>query len=165
MVIAVEPDPAFAHALRLTFNPEIASGRVIVVEGAIAPFGGTIRLQTGGTDVFGSRVSSEGGLQVKSFTLDDIVQNHDIRDLSFIKMDIEGGEVDAWQGASMVLNKLRPNLSVAVYHTESAAGLLRTLLGRVAPHYRVRFRGAWLRDRDTVRPYMLLAKPRQVQSR
>lgn len=157
-VIAVEPSPLFACGLRRTFQAQIAEGRVSVVEGAIGDFSGPARLSPGGADVFGSHLDEKGSTQVRMYTLDEIVESQRIGHLSFVKVDIEGGETHILEGARSILRDYRPNLSIAVYHAERTGLLLKDQLNRVAPEYRVRFRGVWLRNSDRPRPYMLMAR-------
>ena len=51
-------------------------------------------------------------------SLDDFVRERRIERVDFIKMDIEGGEELALRGARRVLERFRPKLSVASYHTD-----------------------------------------------
>jgi len=52
----------------------------------------------------------------KTITLDDFVHRHNIQKLDFIKLDIEGAELNALKGATGVLKKYKPKLAVALYH-------------------------------------------------
>ncbi len=59
-----------------------------------------------------SRVSDEGELQIQVERLDDVLKEP----CTFIKMDIEGGEVEALQGARQTILKHHPKLAICVYH-------------------------------------------------
>ena len=52
-----------------------------------------------------------------SITLDDFVRVEGTRKIDFIKMDIEGAELSALQGAKETLRIFRPDLAIAVYHS------------------------------------------------
>lgn len=60
----------------------------------------------------GSRISESGSTFIKLEALNGIV--HD--DVTFIKMDIEGGELSALRGSSEIIRKHRPKLAIACYH-------------------------------------------------
>ncbi len=62
---------------------------------------------------------SPGGLAVNSFTmtsLDDYVIGKDMRRVDVIKMDIEGAEMGALEGATQIIRKFKPRLSISAYH-------------------------------------------------
>jgi hypothetical protein len=52
---------------------------------------------------------------------------------NLIKMDIEGGELDALMGAAAILEKYRPNLAISVYHKTNdiwqIPGLISSIIG------------------------------------
>lgn len=55
-------------------------------------------------------------LKAKVVKLDDSLSNERV---SFIKMDIEGAEVNALRGAENIIRKERPKLAVCIYHKTS----------------------------------------------
>ena len=55
----------------------------------------------------------------KTISIDDFVNNEKIEKIDFIKMDIEGSELKALQGAEKTLKKYKPTLAISVYHKES----------------------------------------------
>lgn len=62
---------------------------------------------------------SPGGLCVDSYattSLDDYVLEKDLSTVSFIKMDIEGAEMAALQGATRVITRFKPRLAISGYH-------------------------------------------------
>ena len=59
-----------------------------------------------------SRISTEGDLQVKLKKLDDQFS----KPFTFLKMDIEGGELKALQGAKKLIAQFKPRLAISVYH-------------------------------------------------
>lgn len=49
-------------------------------------------------------------------TIDQLVSEQQIDRVDFIKMDIEGAELNALKGAEAVIRKFKPTLAIALYH-------------------------------------------------
>lgn len=54
--------------------------------------------------------------RTSTLTIDDLVQRDGLSHLDFIKLDIEGAELQALQGSAITLRRFRPKLAVCVYH-------------------------------------------------
>jgi FkbM family methyltransferase len=63
-----------------------------------------------------SRLSEAGNEIAPSVALDDALVGASVTD---IKMDIEGAEIGALRGATELIGRARPRLSICVYHTPS----------------------------------------------
>jgi len=59
-----------------------------------------------------SRINSKGDLEIRVDRLDDTLEDP----FSFLKIDIEGGELPALEGARQAIARHRPRLAVSVYH-------------------------------------------------
>src|SRR5207253_3138935 len=55
---------------------------------------------------------------VKVTTIDKHVAGNKIPRIDFIKMDIEGAELPALQGAAETLRRWRPRLAISLYHRQ-----------------------------------------------
>ena len=64
------------------------------------------------SDAQSSKISPDGDTEVNLVKLDDYLNS----DYTFLKMDIEGGEVDAINGAIHSIEKYHPKLALSVYH-------------------------------------------------
>ena len=68
----------------------------------------------------GSKVSpdkqSNEDFRVTTISIDDFVQQNNLKKVDFIKMDIEGAELNALNGAVDTLRKFRPKLAISLYH-------------------------------------------------
>lgn len=116
-VIAIEPDPNSIECLRRNFPAEIASGQVVVVPLGAWHETGTMNLSLGAAPGWNSMVNkiSENSIDVPVRKLDDIVAELGIKTISFIKMDIEGAESQALQGAQGILSKHHPTVMIDSY--------------------------------------------------
>ena len=68
-----------------------------------------MRLNANGT---GSNLSSDGDILIETSTIDIECE----RPVTFIKMDIEGSEVEALRGALNTIKNNRPKLAISIYH-------------------------------------------------
>lgn len=53
---------------------------------------------------------------VQTITIDDYADQKGLKKVDFIKMDIEGAELEALKGSERTLKKHRPKLAISVYH-------------------------------------------------
>ena len=68
-----------------------------------------------GTSIAKAKPQSTG-LQVPTLSIDDFVAEVRLDRLDYIKMDIEGAELMALQGAEKALRRFRPKLGISIYH-------------------------------------------------
>ena len=54
--------------------------------------------------------------KIKTISIDDFFEQYNLTKVDFIKMDIEGVELDALIGAKNILIKYRPKLAISIYH-------------------------------------------------
>lgn len=69
--------------------------------------------------------------------LDDVLGK---KDVTFIKMDIEGAEMDALHGAKAIIAEKHPKLAICVYHKTSDFWNVPLFVKAVYPKYRLRLR-------------------------
>jgi FkbM family methyltransferase len=55
-------------------------------------------------------------VQKQAVRIDDWIAKNDIKKLDFIKMDIEGAEIEALEGCVQTIENLKPNFAIASYH-------------------------------------------------
>jgi FkbM family methyltransferase len=91
--------------------------RIKVVEKPLWSSSGVRIFDNGGGP--GNRVTLSNNSQSKqhyTISLDDFVYKEKIKTIDFIKMDIEGAELEALKGSEKVLRRDRPTLAICVYH-------------------------------------------------
>lgn len=83
-------------------------------------------------------------VQKEAIRIDDWVEKNNIRKLDFIKMDIEGAEIEALDGCVKTIENLKPNFAIASYHiVDGAATYIKVeefFKNRNYPYKTVRFR-------------------------
>ena len=118
-VIAVEPDPINALCLRENLAEEIAAGQVTLIEAGVWDNKTNLTLwQPVGNSGAKSFVweFKEGVSGVPVLPIDDIVADLKLDALDFVKMDIEGSERRALQGAKRTLKRFKPKMAICTYH-------------------------------------------------
>lgn len=70
----------------------------------------------------GSRLSSDPSRYnydgtTSTLSIDDLVHDQQINKVNYIKMDIEGAELDALRGAERTILNNRPKLAISLYHS------------------------------------------------
>lgn len=84
--------------------------------------------------VSGGIVASES-LKVKTMAIDDMVVQEGLSKVDYIKMDIEGAEVNALLGARETIQKHKPKLAICVYHKKDDFYTIPTLINQIYPGY------------------------------
>jgi FkbM family methyltransferase len=76
-------------------------------------------------------------VKVKCVTIDQIVDGLQLDRCDLIKMDIEGAEPGALQGARRTIQRFRPRLSLASYHRPSDTYVLPLMVSEMCPEYNI----------------------------
>lgn len=104
-IYLIEGDPRWAEVLRKTF----------------APFGGRIHI----IDKFLSRYDTDASICLDSLPISSV---------DFLKMDIEGAEVDALLGGRQLLSKSDCRASICTYHRKNDEANVRFLMEKYGYH-------------------------------
>jgi|SRR5580704_15794758 FkbM family methyltransferase len=94
-VIAVEPDPNNAALVRQNLELNGIPGQVL--ESAIGPKEGTARFEPCEISNLG-RISEDGSVLVPRISVETIIKKFSVESFTLIKIDIEGGEQDLFDG-------------------------------------------------------------------
>jgi FkbM family methyltransferase len=139
-IVALEPDPANFHRLAESVN----DSRVLVQPYAVGAKREKLRMSSTGAS---SSFSAEGENETECITLDELLS--DVRP-TFIKMDIEGSEMDALEGAAATIRRSRPKIAACVYHHPDHLWKIPMQLKQLLPDSRLTLRSHMLDGFDTV---------------
>ncbi len=99
--------------------------------------------------VDGSQVvrDGRGGVPVNGERIDDIVDGEKV---TFIKLDVEGAEMEALQGASETIKSCHPKLAICIYHKPTDILDLGQYILTLNPEYKLAIRHYTLTNCETV---------------
>ena len=78
----------------------------------------------------------DGAKKIKSIAIDDLVKEHNIEKIDFIKFDIEGSELDGLIGAKETIKKFKPKLAICIYHKTEDLWTIPKYLKEIVPEYK-----------------------------
>ena len=132
-IVAIEPDPGNFRSVERYVNalPRETAARIELHSCAVADRYGQVRFSANGD--MGSAISKDEGIAIEAVPLDDLI--HDTAP-TFIKMDIEGAEVDALEGARTLIARHQPILSICLYHRQNDLWRIPLLIHSIHPGYR-----------------------------
>ncbi len=157
-VFSFEPYPSLNQALSYTFDKEIKSGNIQLSSYGLSNKNSISKISNGKEFISEAAIGNEGNIDVQITTLDDLVKEKYFEKIDFIKIDIEGEEVNAILGSISAINKFRPKISIAVYHDYVNAYLIKNIIENNCDNYAVQFGGRYMWEIPN-RPVMLYAVP------
>lgn len=106
----------------------------------------------------GSSKRSDGNLIGKFIDLDTYVAKKNLPRVDYIKLDIEGAELDMLRGAAKTITRCKPKMAVSAYHRLEDLWTLATYIKSLRPDYEFEFRHYQIDCTD----YMLSDEERAV---
>ena len=92
-------------------------------------------------------LSEQGGSsEIEVTSLDDTITGK----VSFIKMDIEGSEMDALKGAKETIQKNHPKLAICIYHSNEDMLRIPEFIHELVPEYELYIRAHTMGIAETV---------------
>lgn len=95
----------------------------------------------------GSSIQSSGGVIIDVDSIDNITNGEKV---TYIKMDIEGAELDTLKGAQKTILKYRPKLAICVYHKPEDLLTIPSYILSLHKDYRLYLRNYMMPGRETV---------------
>jgi len=138
-VLAFEP----AADARTVLEKNIRENKLTNVE--IFPFAlsdtdGTVEFAIPNNIGDSSGYFKDGSLKqaAEQITLDNFVKNNKIKQVDFIKADIEGMERNLIKGAAETIKKFKPRTAICIYHREDDPSVIEELLKEFVPGYKIK---------------------------
>jgi len=161
LVVAVEPALENLECLRRNLAKEIEAGRVLLCPKGVWSREGELRLRvdprTHAADTFVMQPPGwQQGPVLPVTTVDRLVQELGLARVDFIKMDIEGAELEALKGARRTLRRWRPRLAISAYHAPDHPIRIPELVRQVRADYRWRCGPCSATEDGWIRPDVLL---------
>lgn len=94
-----------------------------------------------------SRIDNKGDIVVQGIDIDSVVNDEDV---TFIKMDIEGSELKALEGARKTILRNRPRLAICIYHKPIDVIEIASYILHLVPEYKFYIRHYTLHMNETV---------------
>ncbi|MDT0688586.1 FkbM family methyltransferase [Salegentibacter sp. F188] len=117
-VYAFEPDNKNISTFQQNISLNQDTGNINLQKKGLWNKSDVVEFYEAGT--VGSSMYYEGKDSVKKTinvtSIDEFVRQESLRKLDFIKMDIEGAEIEALAGAVETIRSLKPNFAIASYH-------------------------------------------------
>jgi FkbM family methyltransferase len=142
-VIAIEIAPSNAECIRRNLESEIAAGKVIVYPKGVWDKDDRMTLDVDDTNFAANTVvlrpkNAHPAVEVTLTTIDKIVAELGLPRVDFIKMDIEGAEVRALNGAKETINRFKPRLAITAEHNPNDERDIPEAILRIRRDYRVK---------------------------
>ena len=148
-VVSFEFEPSNLEGLthNLGVNPQLA-GRIKVIPAALWDKPG----QTVTVRAFGpaTAIDGTGDTHAPTDTIDALVARRVVDRVDFIKLDVEGSELNVLQGARATLQRFRPRLAIAAYHRLEDLSVLPAYLTELDLGYRFRLGHTTMNAEETV---------------
>lgn len=131
-VYSFEPQHSKAKIIRKKI---IGNKRVSFFEKGLWSSEGKIGFSNGDSDWSG-RISANADEYIETVALDEIVNEK----VTFLKMDIEGAEIEALKGAKRIIKEDKPYLAVCIYHKLNDLFEIPLLIHEMVPEYKMYIR-------------------------
>jgi FkbM family methyltransferase len=140
LVIAIEPEQANLAAFQRNFAKELKAGKVRLIPKGVLDAAGKLQLHLSKVGdshsiVIPQNAGKDEAIEVT--TLDSLADSLKLQRVDFIKLDIEGSEQKALQGARNVIRRFQPRLAVSSYHQKGDPAAICSIVWQVRADYLV----------------------------
>jgi FkbM family methyltransferase len=107
-----------------------------------------------------SKVSqNRDSIEIQAISIDEFVIENDIKKIDYIKLDIEGAEIEAINGAIKTIQKDRPQLAISIYHKKEHLYEIPLLINSICKDYNYRLG----RYSGNIAETILYAIPKEIE--
>lgn len=137
--------------LNMTFNPELSKRIHLVQQALWSKSGEKLYIEGKGpaTCVMSSPSNPLAG-QIETLSIDDLVYREGLPRVDFIKMDIEGAELQALKGGEQTIRQYSPKLAISVYHNLHDFWTIPQWIDQLGLGYRFSLRHFTIHQEETV---------------
>lgn len=128
-IYAFEPNPQMADLCRCKMQ---GVERCMFFESALWSKDGIVRFDNHNKDKWDACISEEGNISVNAIAIDSILKE---KHISFIKLDVEGAELEVLYGAKKCILKNNPRMAISVYHHAEDLFVIADYLMKLNPRY------------------------------
>lgn len=132
-IYAFEPNPKMLDLLRKKIEREQVT-RIELYPNALWNKKKTLYFQENRS---ASRIEENGKMCVEAVSLDEVVKSEKV---TFIKLDIEGSELKALEGAANIIKRDKPRLAISIYHKYEDVLELSLYILQLLPEYKLYIR-------------------------
>lgn len=137
-VHAFEIDQANRECMASTFAVNSAYARIKIIPAAVSDKDSMLYMARNDYNVGAGHIQSDRPqgpcLEIESLTLDNYCSQLSLKP-DFIKMDIEGAELDAINGAAGIFERHRPKFAICIYHKWEHRWQIPIRLAELCPDY------------------------------
>ncbi|OPZ92213.1 MAG: hypothetical protein BWY74_01687 [Firmicutes bacterium ADurb.Bin419] len=112
--------------------------QINVIPFAVGNFNGMSRFTINDESTGSGFVSDNGEHEVLVYRIDDVVSEFKIDKVNFIKMDVEGSELSALEGAAETIHRNKPRLAISAYHNEDDFRTIPNLIKSIRSDYEIK---------------------------
>lgn len=136
-VYVIEPLKIFINCLDITFKN---LSNVTIIDKALSDSNYICNIVDDGISSYLVDFPTENSNQIIVTTLDHLFLELDIP-ITYIKIDLEGFDFKAIQGAKKLISKNKPKIAITVYHTPSHLEEIKFFLLNIVPEYNFIYKG------------------------
>jgi FkbM family methyltransferase len=136
-IIGLEPDKSCYESCCALIKEKEIRDTEIINKGAYSQ-SGTVRFDSSHFEQGVAKIDETGNDAIETIMIDELVDGEPV---TFIKMDIEGAELEALKGASKTILDYKPRLAISIYHKPEDVVDILTYINSLVPEYRF-----WIRQ-------------------
>lgn len=132
-VYAFEPDPHNYNICEKTAGLHFKDGVVKIIRKGTWSENKTVSFDASSDGT--SHVSESGGTSIEVVAIDDAIAPGE--KVTFIKMDVEGAELESLKGARHTIWRCKPKLAICIYHKASDMYEIPLYIKELVPEYKL----------------------------